>query len=877
MRQLLFLPFLVLITALHALAQSQPENFLPAPQPPDKRVFEALSSGGARTVILLNGPWQLSSDGGDSWGAVTIPSCFNDQDELLFRRTFQIPPDLLQKYRWKLVSYGIQYQSTITINDQFVYQHETGMPFSINVPDEVKLSATNTIQIEVANRLGYTSTVPGRKLFLGSRTYGGIYRDIVLVGVPRVWVDDARFQTTVDASSGTAKFRVRVVSGALKGMNISAAPGDSLGRNVTLQSDRGEFELSVILRSPSGIDTIPPMEVARASQNFTLESKRTANVELTLNVPSPQRWAPGDPNLYNAIVQVRYQGALIDELPLRVGFQNLEARGSQILLNGEPISLKGIVYIPDSKVNGASLSYDQMQRDMQSIKDMGVNIVRFADGVPHPYLLNLCDEFGLMAMIDMPIGTPPAALFGHESYLKRALDRAKFTMEQGGKNTCVVAYGLSATIPGTEEQAIDVVRRIKGVVDSLDHRLLAFSASTWRNAELRSLCDIAGLNAFDVDLSRLAAKITELKRELNNQRPLTILSYGKFVQLGNHGGYSDPIAIEAQAKYISDIYGLIEQLGLAGGVYWSYNDYRTDRPLLTVNNDEQYIATCGVYGLDRDLRQGASMLTALYTDQKTPDVQIGEYSPPSTVPFIATGFACAIVFLMLINSSRRFRENVFRALLRPFNFFADIRDQRILSSFQTTVLGLVIAVTFAVISASLCYYYRMDEGFDVILSAIITSDLLKQFLNFIIWRPALSIISFTLFFFVLLLAVALLIRLCAAFVRNRIFFGDAYIIAIWGALPVLLLIPVAMILYRVLEAPGAGMIAFSVMVLILLWMLYRVLRGTAVVYDVRPLKVYGYALGGMAVVLLLMIVTSSETSATLSYLREGIGGLYSGG
>ena len=67
------------------------------------------------------------------------------------------------------------------------------------------------------------------------------------------------------------------------------------------------------------------------------------------------------------------------------------------------------------------------------------------------------------------------------------------------------------------------------------------------------------------------------------------------------------------------------------------------------------------------------------------------------------------------------------------------------------------------------------------------------------------------------------------------------------------------------------------MIGVLVWMLYRVLRGAAVVYDVRPLKVYGYAIGGIALLLLVLVVSSGEAGATLSYLQEGIRGLYSGG
>jgi hypothetical protein len=874
-RQILSLPILFLLLAFQALAQAQPTDFLAAPPLPDNSVYASLGATGTRTVIPLNGKWQVSRDGGDSWHDVRVPSCYNSERNLLYRRTFQIPAELLGKYRWKLMCYGIQYQSTININNQFVAQHESGMPFSFSVPEEVKLAPTNTIQVDVSNQLGYTSTVPGRKLLLGDRTYGGIFRDMVLIGVPKVWVEDIRVQTQGSAASMEAQFNVRIVSAAIKGMAVGT-PTDSAGQVVTIGEDRGDFDLNVIIRRRGTVDTIPATEVARGGQTFPLESKRTANVRLNVPVASPLLWAPGSPNLYDAVVQVRYHGALVDEQTLPFGFRTVTTRGTEILVNGEPIEVKGVTYQEDSKDFGASLSYDLMRRDMQTIKDMGVNVIRFPDGVPHPYLLQLCDQLGVMVFIDAPIGTPPGSLYSDESYLKRSLDRVKFVVEEGGRNTSVIAYGLSALIPGGNRHALDAVTRMRGVFDSLDSRMLYFAASSWSDPALRKLVDIPGLSAFDLPPAEVRALIQGVQKELKGEKPLVMLNYGKFVQLGNHNGYNDPISIEAQAKYVSDIYNVMRETGMAGGIYWSFNDYRTDRPILTVNNAEQYLATCGLYGLGRDLRQSATMLSALYTDQKTPDVLIGDFTPPSTVLFIATGIICAIVFLLLINNSRRFRENVFRALLRPYNFYADIRDQRILSNVQTTVLGLVIAATFAVIVASLCYFYRMDERFDSILSAMVTFDFMKSFLNYIIWRPALAIIVFTLFFFTLMALVAVIIRLCAAFVRNKIFFSDAYIISVWGGLPVLLLIPIAMIIYRLLEVPGAGAIAFLVMVLVMGWVLYRVLRGTAVIYDVRPLKVYGYGLGAIAAILIVLIVTSGDTSATFSYMREGISGLYVG-
>ncbi len=389
--------------------------------------------------------------------------------------------------------------------------------------------------------------------------------------------------------------------------------------------------------------------------------------------------------------------------------------------------------------------------------------------------------------------------------------------------------------------------------------------------------DIAGISLLDGTPEAIEKIIGDARAQLAGAKPLVLLGFGKLVRVGNQSGYSDPTSTQSQAKFLSDVYMILERSGIAGGIYWAYNDYRTDRPLLTVNNADQYIASCGLVTLGREVRIAGKTLGALYTDQRPPDIAIGEYNAPSTVLFIIIGIACAIAFLLLINNSRRFRENVFRALLRPYNFYADIRDQRILSTVQTTVLGGVIAVTFAVIFSSLCYYYRMDEAFDFVLGALLPSDGLKELIDYVIWRPPLSVIAFTLFFFLLLVIVTLLIRFGSVFVRNKIFFNDAYTISIWGALPVLLLIPLGMILTRLLVLPSAGILAFMVVLAILLWLLYRVLRGTAVIYDVRSSRVYLYAIGGMVVLVVVLCVASDNIYAMFSYVRDGIGAIYARG
>ena len=875
MRKRFFLAILLLVASVIEVTAQQPNGFLASPPEPDQSVYNTLTASSTRTVIALSGPsWEVSFNEGDSWSAVTVPSSYMKSGNLVFRRTFNIPEGLLKNYRWKLVGYGLQYSGSIQVNGSFIVQRESLIPFTANLPEETQLGTENTIQIEVDNRLDYSATVPGRRMPLDIRTYGGVVRDIFLVGTPRVWIDDVKI---LRQGQGAVEFEVDVVSSTIKGMSVGRS-SDSAGSRGVIATNDADFDVSLIVRSPSGVDTIPAGEVGRAQQTVRLQSKRTALARLGVSLNNPSLWGPGNTFLYSAVIQVRYRGALVDEKILPFGLRSFVAGGKDLVLNGEPFPVKGLVYIEDSEQYGASLSYEQMQTDIETIRDMGVNLIRFSGSVPHPYLLEMCDRLGILAFIDIPLGSAPPFLYTNEKFVERAVERIRSAIEATRGYTCVVGYGIGFPVGVDTDNGAELLAKTRRTIDSLAPAALFYAAAgSWSNPELRNAVDIAGVSLLDGDPSAVRTLVEDALADLQGSKPLLLLAYGNLVRVGNQNGFSNPTSTQSQAKFISDVQVILGSLDIAGGIHWAYSDYRTDRPLLTVNNDNQYLASCGLLTLNREIRIAGKTLGALYTDQRPPDIATGDYQTPSTVLFIAIGIGCAIVFLLLINNSRRFRENVFRALLRPYNFYADIRDQRILSTFQTTVLALVIAITFAVILASLCHFYKMDEAFDFVLSAVIPSDGIKELVDYVIWRPVLAVAMFTGVFFLSLVLITLLIRGCSMFVRNRIFFNDAYTIAIWGALPVLLLIPVGMVLSKLLEIPSAGISAFVVMVGVLFWLLYRVLRGTAVIFDVRASRVYAYALGGIIVIVLVLFVTSDNIYAMFSYLRDGIGAIYARG
>ena len=87
--------------------------------------------------------------------------------------------------------------------------------------------------------------------------------------------------------------------------------------------------------------------------------------------------------------------------------------------------------------------------------------------------------------------------------------------------------------------------------------------------------------------------------------------------------------------------------------------------------------------------------------------------------------------------------------------------------------------------------------------------------------------------------VAVMIRAFALFLRARIYFRDTFTIVIWIGTPLLFLLPISIILIRLLVySPGIIWVILVISLLAMIWIWFRMLRATAVVFDKRIFKVY---------------------------------------
>jgi beta-galactosidase len=154
------------------------------------------------------------------------------------------------------------------------------------------------------------------------------------------------------------------------------------------------------------------------------------------------------------------------------------------------------------------------------------------------------------------------------------------------------------------------------------------------------------------------------------------------------------------------------------------------------------------------------------------------------------------------------------------------------------MLGIATAIAFAVVFSSLLHHFRTNPIVDQALSMFLVSDGAKAAAIRLIRDPALAIGYVSLAVFLKYLLITLVILLLRLLVKVRVYPYHAYSVTMWSTAPMLLLIPIGMVLYRVIETSAYVLPAIAVVALILLWVYLRMLKGVSIMYDVPTFRVY---------------------------------------
>ena len=804
----------------------------------------------SRMKIDLAGSWKYTFDS-RVWGSVTIPSAYDFTAKVIFQRLFEIKSEMLDKYTFALVAYGINYQSEITINGNFVGRHTGGYSsFILPIPlNTLQVGTENVIKISVDNELTPKTTLPLRQQVGRWRSYGGIFRDVYILAMPKLFIEKIDVATTISNDGKSAKF---IVHSAITDhwSGLKSESGNQLGFQVEAID-----KLNGTLVGRSGISPISPLV------------NKSVPINAEVVIPNPKLWSPETPDLFILKCQilriVNKEINIIDEYILDAGVRDIRWKDGSLVLNNNPLALKGILWQEDHAIFASAMTYEALERDVASIKTLGANLIRFLYP-PHPYMLNLCDRYGLFVMEEVPLVDVPREILEKDYYQEIATTYVKEMVDRDKHHVCVIAWGIGDEFETSSSSSCELVNGLRNVIKSLDKRSVYYATSS-RISSCFDYVDMIALNSYGDEPKEFLGVLKQFKSKYS-EKPIIVARYGWDVEPGNRNGYSDPLSMESQARYAMQFYRTIQEVKVAGSVLWAFNDWRTDRPSLTTHSRNPYLYAMGIVSYEREKRIAFDVVRALFNDEKVQALPVGNYSSNAPIIYVIVGFIALISFAFIYNANRRFRDCVNRSLFRTYNFFADVRDQRILTYVHSIFLAIIISITWATVLSSILGHYRNNHLLDNLLSQFM-SDGIKEWFIQLVWSPLKFILVISSLILIKLFLIALIVKVFSMMVRTRVYFYHAFSITMWSMLPYIILIPVSMILFRLMETDFYILPIFVLIALLGLWVVLRLFKGISIIYDVFPGKVYAFGLLCIILVSFVIYGYLDYTSSMTLYLK----------
>lgn len=851
----LILAFLLVFAAAPGQERFLESGFKPL-QGPDAGL---LSDSPTRLKIDLSGQWSFEVEGGEK-GTILVPSAYDFTGKVTFTRNFTVTAEQIDAHHFHLVFFGVNHSCDIFVNGEFLYNHQGGystvvVPLPLGL---IQVGGENVVRLVVSNVLDPRRTIPVRMAVGGWRSYGGITRDIALIGTPPMYIRHVAVRSSLGAGGATGAFRATVqVDGSIQ----------------LPDSMQGSGAVPAVYCDV--LDKLTGASIARSGP-VTLARRGTeweqATVEVT--VPEAKPWTPSTPDLYvvriTLVLQAQKRQVLVDQQDIVSGLRTVAVAGGDILLNGQRIVLKGVAWHEDHPTWGSAMSYEDRERDIVQIRNLGANVVRFAGHPPHPYMLNLCDRYGLLAMVELPLVGVSGAVQGDEAFVDLAVASLREMILRDVSHPSVLAWGLGDGNDVVHPAGRALLDLLVERARETDARPVYAGFRMLPGEEASAAVDIAGLNVSAGDLKTFKSLIADW-RGAHRSNAVIVLRMGSEVLHDNRNGYSDPLSQQAQARYFLQRFDALRSEDYDGGIVWSFQDWRSDRPSLTANTADPYLNGYGLVSEQREKRIAYDAVRAVFTGEKFAALPIGTASDTSPMIYVLTGFVLLVGLAYFYNANRRFRDSLGRSMLNSFNFFSDVRDQHVVSSVQSAILGISASIALALTLSSVAYHFRSSLFLDNLLSLLLVSDSLKTAAISLIRTPALFLLYGSIAIFLTLLLIAGVILLLRFVVRTRAYPYHAFSVAMWSTPPLLLLVPIGMILYRVIQSSAYVLPAFVIILVLLVWVAVRLLKGISIIFDIRQFRVY--AVAAMLILLVggglyLYYETSVSLPTTASFLYQ---------
>ena len=184
-----------------------------------------------------------------------------------------------------------------------------------------------------------------------------------------------------------------------------------------------------------------------AAGNAVAEGLKFNVSSLMFNVPNAKPWTAETPYLYTLEIAVKKGAETTEVIKQKVGFRNIEIKGGQLLVNGQPILIKGADRHELDPDGGYIVSVDRMIQDIKIMKQLNINAVRTCHYPDDPRWYDLCDEYGIYLTAESNLeshgmGYREHTLAKNPAFAKAHLERQEGNMMTYKNHPSIIVWSL---------------------------------------------------------------------------------------------------------------------------------------------------------------------------------------------------------------------------------------------------------------------------------------------------------------------------------------------------------------------------------------------------------------------------------------------------
>lgn len=467
------------------------------------------------------------------------------------------------------------YRAYVFVNGTKICQHEGGFtPFDCEATPV--LHPGNNFVVIAVDSTRLRDGVPALRTDWWN--YGGLTRDVSLITVPEQYIDDYDLHLK---RGTTAEIEGYVhVQGAGAGQ-------------------------PVLVRIPqAGI-------VHRATTDAS------GNAQITIHAPGLELWAPEHPKLYPVEIQAG-NGPGSDHLTDDIGFRTIEVRGTQILLNGVPIFLRGVSIHGEAPFRGGRPTSEKDDETLlRWAKEMGVNFVRLPHYPQSARMVRLADRVGILVWEEVPVYW--AIEFDNPLVLAKAQQQLHELIRRDRDKASVIFWSVANETPVnparnaflesliSSARAQDGTRLITAAMLSSMH-----GDDIQVNDPLGAYLDVVSFNEYAGWYQGSADDVAKIKITSIYQKPLLLSEFGAGAKAGFHADVQTRWSEEFQANvYRQQLIMLQGVKNLRGICPWLLVDFHS--PMRELPGIQDYFNRKGLISDQGQKKQAYFVMQKAYT------------------------------------------------------------------------------------------------------------------------------------------------------------------------------------------------------------------------------------------------------------------------